>query len=194
MPHSSNGRLSSERCFVDAAADLGLLGAVAVADWLIHVRLTTQQRLAAEVAACSGVHGVTAAREALPLARPRVESPRETHVRLLLVLAGLPEPLTNADVMGDSGFIARADLVFSQYRVIVEYDGRQHAEDAYQWNRDLDRHDQLIDAGWRVVRVTARRLQQPRDVVLRVHAQLVAGGYRGPRPRFDAAWVRLFER
>ena len=193
MPASANRRLSPERCFVDAASQLTLLDAVAAGDWLVGSGLASRERLAAEVAASAGVHGVAAARKALAYVRPRVESPRETVLRLLLVLAGLPEPLTNTNVLRGTNVIARADLMYPQYRVIVEYDGRHHAEDAYQWNRDLDRHDALADEGWRLVRVTARRMQRPRDVVARVHSQLVVGGYRGAAPRFDAFWMRLFE-
>jgi len=193
MPQAANGLLSPERCFVDAAAELGLVAAVAAGDWLLHARLSSEERLASEIDACAGVQGVAAARAALPFVRPRVESPRETLVRLLLVLAGLPEPLTNVAIGTGADFLARGDLVYPEFKLIVEYDGRQHAEDAYQWNRDLDRLDALSDAGWRVVRVTAKRLRQPREVVLKVHRQLVAAGYRGPAPQFDAAWKRLFE-
>ena len=48
--------------------------------------------------------------------------------------------------------------------------------------------------GYRVLRVTAAHLRQPRTLVKRVHAALVAGGYRGPEPVFTAEWSALFER
>jgi hypothetical protein len=36
-------------------------------------------------------------------------------------------------------------------------------------------------------------MRRPRDVVGRVYARLVARGYAGPPPRFDAVWCALFE-
>jgi hypothetical protein len=106
----------------------------------------------------------------------QVESPRETYVRLLLVLAGLPQPECNVDLGSDHSYVSRADLVYLRYALIIEYDGRDHAAVVTQWNRDLDRLDEFEDARWGHVRVTAHRLKRPRDVVARVHAKLV-----GPR-------------
>ena len=75
----------------------------------------------------------------------------------------------------------------------MEYDGRQHADDVAQWNRDLDRLDDFEAARWGHIRVTAQRLQRPREVVRRVYAKLVDRGYRGPVPMFGPQWVALFE-
>ncbi len=123
----------------------------------------------------------------------QVESPRETYVRLLLVLAGLPQPECNVDLGSDHSYVSRADLVYLRYALIIEYDGRDHAAVVTQWNRDLDRLDEFEDARWGHVRVTAHRLKRPRDVVARVHAKLVARGYQGPAPSFAPQWVAMFE-
>jgi hypothetical protein len=194
LPRPRDGMLSAERCFVEAASELGLLEAVVAGDWLVHTRHSDLGRLNREVATAAGSRGVVAAREALALVRPRVESPRETRLRLMLVLAGLPEPQINVDVRQGRRFVARPDLLYpAPFKVVVEYEGRQHADDSRQWNRDIDRYDDLAAAGWRVYRVTAERMREPREVVRRVHAMLVAAGYRGPRPRFDGRWSQLFE-
>lgn len=187
------GRLASaEHCFVASCVDLDLVDAVTAGDWLLHRGHVTLDALRAYVAA-SQADGSVLARRAVLLVRARVESPRETYVRLLLVLAGLPEPRCNVDLGVDLSFIGRADLLYAEYRVVVEYDGRQHALDADQWERDLDRLDGFDVMTWGHVRVTAQRLRRPREVVRQVYARLVAGGYRGPAPVFGPEWTALFE-
>ena len=192
---SAGPALSPEQCWVDACLDLDLVDAVIAADWLIHNDATTLARLTRFVEATDNWEGVRNARVALPYVRENVRSPRETVTRLLLVLAGLPEPDgCNLDIYDGDRFIGCGDLVWLLYLLVTEYDGRQHAEDADQWNHDLDRVQAFDDAGWRFYRVTNRRLRAPREVVRRVHAKLVEGGYTGPGPVFGEQWCRLFER
>lgn len=191
-PPGSARVASPEHSFASACAVLDLVDAVTAGDWLVHRGHTTIVALAAYVTDYHGP-GAPMARRALELVRARVESPRETYVRLLLVLVGLPGPACNIDIRVAGSFIGRADLVWTMYRVVVEYDGRQHAEDADQWERDLDRLDDFENATWGHVRITARRLRRPREVVRRVHRKLVAHGYRGPAPVFGPEWVALFE-
>ncbi len=187
--------LRPEQCWVDACLDLDLVDAVIAADWLIYTEATTLARLTKFVEATDNWEGIRNARAALPYVREKVRSPRETVTRLLLVLAGLPEPDgCNLDIYDGDRFIGCGDLVWLAYLLVTEYDGRQHAEDDEQWNHDLDRLQDFDDAGWRFYRVTNRRLHAPRQVVRRVYAKLVEGGYTGPEPVFDEQWSRLFER
>nr|CAA9353378.1 MAG: hypothetical protein AVDCRST_MAG46-2747 [uncultured Nocardioidaceae bacterium] len=191
-PH--DGRLASpEHSFLAACEHLDLVDAVMAGDQLVHLGYTTPAALVAYLSGAGG-RGIRIARRAAALVRAGSESPRETYVRLALVLAGLPEPACNVNVGTASEFIGRGDLVYVAYRLVIEYDGRHHADVQQQWEQDLDRHDAFDASAWGMVRVTNRRVRHPRAVVLRVHERLVAGGYRGPAPRFDAPWMRLFER
>jgi len=61
---------------------------------------------------------VVAARAAITLVRERVDSPRETWLRLCLVLAGLPTPEWNLIIGDDQGPIGRVDLVYLTYKLI----------------------------------------------------------------------------
>ncbi len=68
------------------------------------------------------------AKRAASLARCGVDSPMESRLRLLIVLAGLPEPRVNLIVRGiDGGWHRRYDLAYEDLRLIIEFDGRQHA-------------------------------------------------------------------
>lgn len=118
--------------------------------------------------------------EALSLVRPGAESRPETLVRLALAQAGLPEPTPNADIFDGAGrFLARGDLVYERWRVLVEYDGDHHRSDADVFDRDIRRLERLRDAGWSVVRLTKRSFFADReDCVRRVRSTLLAAGWR----------------
>lgn len=97
-------------------------------------------------------HGIL--RRALGEMRVGSRSPRETHFRLALVRAGLPEPEINWTLRSELGaFVAELDLAYPKWRVAPEYDGRVHAEDAAQFARDADRWDRIRAEGWDHVRI-----------------------------------------
>ncbi|AUM17994.1 DUF559 domain-containing protein [Rhodococcus ruber] len=128
----------------------------------------------------AGARGVSALRQVLEFVDGGAESPPETRTRLLLVRGGLPVPETQIHVRAADGrLLARADLGWRSWRVLVEYDGGHHWTDPAQRTRDIDRYALLESAGWRVVRVDARLLAERPDVVLeRVRAALRAAGAR----------------
>ena len=43
----------------------------------------------------------------------------------------------------DGSWLIRLDLYYGAYRLLVEYDGRQHAENTRQWRRDITRRETL---------------------------------------------------
>jgi very-short-patch-repair endonuclease len=48
--------------------------------------------------------------------------------------------------------------LLSALKLIIEYDGRQHAMNSAQWQRDLKRREELDALGWRIIVVTAADL------------------------------------
>ncbi|MCP2029959.1 hypothetical protein L1277_000023 [Okibacterium sp. HSC-33S16] len=172
----SVGRLTTvERTWCDLARFLSLTHLVAAGDYLIRRRrpLTSMKRLARAVDACRGRRGAKNLRAALALLNDRAESPKESVLRVELVLAGLPTPELNVDVLDRHGtFIARVDMMFREHRLILEYEGIQHLLTADQWERDIQRTRQLEAEGWRVIRVTAADLRDPRTLIGLVHAHL----------------------
>ncbi|WP_060915691.1 DUF559 domain-containing protein [Microbacterium oleivorans] len=132
---------------------------VAAGDFLVWERgLLTLDDLAAEVARGPG-RGQAALEAALSDVRVGAESPAETRLRLVLCAAGLPEPALNLTLRAPDGrFVARLDLAYERSRVAVEYDGRQHAEDRAQFERDADRWHDIRAQGWVLVRILRHHL------------------------------------
>lgn len=137
-----------------------------------------------ELAAAAGAGrriGVAALRAALPRIRPGSASRPETWLRLTLVDGGLPEPMLNVDVWDDGVWLARVDAGYPAPKVAIEYEGEHHLRDPAQWAADIARHDRLVAAGWRVIRVTKSDLfLRPGALLSRVRAAL--------RSRADPGW------
>jgi len=111
---------------------------------------------------------------AVRLVRTGSRSAKETELRLLLVLAGLPEPEINGRIVDDDGWcIAECDLVYRAARVVIEYEGDDHRTSKAIFRNDVHRYERLRDLGWRVIRVTADDLRmRPQETVERVRAAL----------------------
>ena len=191
LPPHRDGIASPEHCWLAAASSLNLLDLVTAGDWLIRLRRTTLAGLQSVVQTHSG-RGVVLARAAVGLVRERVDSPRETWLRLCLVLAGLPMPECNLIIGDDRGPIGRVDLVYVAYRLIIEYEGDQHRTDRNQWNRDIDRQEDFTRDRWTLIRVTSERARWPRQLVHAIYRALRANGYHGPAPAFGELWMSLF--
>lgn len=158
------------RMFVELARFLGLVDLVVLGDWLVQANHTTVSSLRLYCRASLEQHAGRAT-YAANLVRARSESPRESRLRLLLALAGLPSPEVNAEVFSDEGeFLARLDLAFRIVRIAVEYDGGQHADQA-QWEADVARRQRLEDLGWRVIVVTNTQLYRRPAEIIRVVAR-----------------------
>jgi len=126
-PHRESVAVA-EHAFTSAASQLNLPDLVTAGDWLLRSNRCRLPALRAYASGFTG-RGAVAARRAAGLVRSRVDSPRETALRLCLVLAGLPPPECNL-VMGTHDHpIGRVDLVFKKFGVLVEYEGDQHRTD-----------------------------------------------------------------
>jgi hypothetical protein len=192
LPPHRDGIARAEHCWLVAASTLNLLDLVTAGDWLLRRRRSTLVRLHSAVQTYPG-RGVVHARRAVMLVRERVDSPRETWLRLCLVLAGLPMPECNLVIGDDQGPMGRVDLVYLAYKLIIEYEGDQHRTDRNQWNADIDRHEDFARDNWTLIRVTSERARWPRQVVRSVYQALRANGYEGSAPDFNQLWISLFE-
>ncbi len=177
---------SPAQCFVELAAQLTLVDLVVVGDHLVKRGLTTPEELVAH----AGRRGRTAASRAAAYVRRDVDSPMETRLRMLIVLAGLPEPTVNHTLRHADGRVRyRFDLSWPELRIVVEYDGRQHRADLDQWDHDLERSEWLDDEGWLHVPVFSRGIYRRPDRTLeRVVKVLRHRGCPDVPARLSDAW------
>jgi very-short-patch-repair endonuclease len=129
--------------------------------------------LADAVRALPPGRGTRRARAATDLADERAESPPESRLRVLLRLAGLtPQPqYVVRDAAGRN--LAHVDLAFPEQRVAIEYDGAWHGAPG-QLAKDRGRLNRLVQAGWRVLHLTAADLRDPAAVVAAVRRLLAS--------------------
>lgn len=172
---------SLEDCFIHVASVLDHDELVAVGDAIVATGRTkrlTVGELSEHAEHFRGARGMSRVGRALGAIRVGAESPRETRLRLVLVRGGIPEPELQIVVCDEDGaFIGRLDMGWRAIRVGVEYDGQHHRLDDRQYAVDVERHRRLQEAGWTVVRVTARDLDDGgRRVVQIVRATLRRAG------------------
>lgn len=175
--------------FVELADELSLVELVVAGDWMVRrhaVRIKDLRRAAKNAPGRSG----RLARQAASYVRARVDSPMESRLRMLIVLAGIPEPVVNMSVRDVDGEpVRRFDLSWPEVRVIVEYDGRHHVERIEQWESDLERREEIDDEGWRILVVVAHGVYtDPAITVRRVFRLLRARGLADLPERPSEDW------
>ncbi|MGO1544632.1 MAG: hypothetical protein ACTHXA_09875 [Gulosibacter sp.] len=111
------------------------------------------EQLPALVQTFRRMKGIDTVRAAIQLARPGVESPMETVLRLKLIAAELPEPVIQPVLILANGEEYRPDLGYPSANIYFDYDGEHHFVDQNTIDRDVQRDRELQDAGIRLVHV-----------------------------------------
>ena len=182
-----------EQTFIDLAANLDLVELVVLGDRMVRREVTTPQRLVRSADAWRGHHRDRVCRCA-GLVRAGVDSPPESRLRMLVVLAGLPEPAVNHVVRDpDTGeWLRRFELAYRDLRIAIEYEGRQHREDDEIWAADIERREELDRGTWRVIQVISKGLfETPLRTLQRIDQARVDRGAR-PTALFSDEWKRYF--
>ncbi len=178
--------------FIDCAGTLSLVERVILGDALVRkYDITSEQLLKACRESSDYYAGLATA--AAEYVRDGVDSPMETRLRMLIVLAGLPEPTVNFMLFRDDGtWRRRFDLSYPGIKLIIEYDGRHHATDPTQWEGDIDRREEFDDEGYRILVVTSKGIfVDPERTLHRVRRQLVLRGW-GDVPPIQPLWKEHF--
>lgn len=163
-----------ERTVVDIARGRRVPHGLVVADDGLRLG-ADPAAMAALVDARPGRRGVRRARTVLALADGRAESPWETFTRLHVLAAGLPAPELQIVVATRLGEF-RADLGWREWRLLIEFDGLIKYTDLSGGDpgrvvfEEKRRHDALVEAGWKILRLTREDF---RDAAA-LHRRLVA--------------------
>jgi len=142
--------------------------------------LASTAELLAMAARGAGRRGVSTFRELVEfLDEPLfTRSEAERRLGILCRTAGLPLPRMNTRRAG-----WEVDAVWDAQRLVVEIDGRKFHSPATKFERDRRKDGELMLAGYRVLRITWRRLtRKPEQVIALIAGALaLADGERGRR-------------
>ncbi|HVU75018.1 MAG TPA: hypothetical protein VHE83_18785 [Mycobacteriales bacterium] len=164
---------AATRTAVDVLCDWRRLGrprAIELVDALLNLGLTTQDDIAAGLAA-SHQRGVVRARLLVEETEPLAESGQETRLRLLVVDHGMARPVAQLLVRDDDdAIIARCDLGWEALDFGLEYLGEVHKEQlAGDWGRQFD----LNARGLFVMGITAEHMRTPHALAGKIRAQML---------------------
>jgi very-short-patch-repair endonuclease len=134
---------------------------------LLRSRQATLQHLHEALAATPYRRGNLQRRLLVLESRANPWSPPERLAHRLLRDAGITGWVGNLRVMicGHSYYV---DIGFPEINLAVEIDGREFHTAAADFERDRWRQNELVNAGWRVLRFTARMLEETPHLVLAV--------------------------
>ncbi|HZC26494.1 MAG TPA: hypothetical protein VE287_05685 [Actinopolymorphaceae bacterium] len=181
---------SPGQTFADLAAHLTLVDLTILGDAMIRRGFTTPDELRRAVGAMDGRRGSQMARRSVSLVRQRVDSPMETWVRLLIVLAGLPCPEPGLEVLDDDGqWVATVDLQYPAQRIAIEYDGDLHRTSRRKYQHTVATRERLRELGWEIIVLTAHDVMvRPHHMLRRIYERLRARGHPLLPPAIDPGW------
>ena len=121
-----------------------------------------------------GARGSARLDRVVALADARAESPMETRMRLLLVLAGLPAPAVQHEIRTRDGRRVRFDLAYPEALLAIEYDGDEHDD-----TLDRQRDARTAQLGWHTLRLLGADVLRTQQATVRLVA-----GLRSERARY----------
>ncbi len=123
----------------------------------------TERQIEEAIARCPTRRGVRRLRKFLNQdgGPRRTRSWGERRLLALIRQAGLPVPLTNRQLLG-----FQVDALWPDHKLVVEVDSHQFHGDPRSFASDRARDAALVAAGYRVIRFTARQLEECPLVVL----------------------------
>ncbi|HEY0117872.1 MAG TPA: hypothetical protein VGC04_03725 [Cellulomonas sp.] len=121
-----------------------------------------------------GRNGVARARAVIELADEGAESPGETATRFVVLRDGLPRPATQLPVVTRLGTLW-TDVGWEEWKLFLEYDGRAKYRSVDDLVAEKRRHDAIVEAGGRILRVTKEDIPRRAGLAARVSALLPPG-------------------
>ncbi|MEV0267255.1 type IV toxin-antitoxin system AbiEi family antitoxin domain-containing protein [Hamadaea sp. NPDC050747] len=136
--------------------------AIATLDAALNRKVLTTEDLDRLLSSFYRRRGAVLARAFAAEADARAESPLESIGRLRLVDGGVPPDDLQVDIFAEDGrFLGRADMLWRRPRLIAEADGAAFHDRPEALYRDRRRQNDLVRAGYRVVRFTWDDVTRP---------------------------------
>jgi hypothetical protein len=107
-------RTTAARTAWGVAAWLDPVGAVPIVDTFLARGMVSRAELSALTSSYAGRPGSRRAEQVFDLADPAAQSPRESVLRVRLVLGGLPKPVAQCPVRVPSGLVLHPDLAWEE--------------------------------------------------------------------------------
>jgi len=178
VDHKGVRLTSGAQTFLDLAPRLRPWHHVALGDALMRAGVLNCEDLARRLCRADRVRGVVQARKWAPHLTARSGSHQESVLRFWLLASDLPDPELQLPVYDRWGRpVVHADLGYEEWKIALEYEGRQHA-DRDQFGRDIDRYSLMAADGWLVLRFAARHIGGPTVPVDRTRRALLSRGWR----------------
>jgi hypothetical protein len=172
-----------DRTLLDLGRRLGDLRLLRAIEWARREDRTDWSSLVKTLAAHArrGRPGIRRLRRIILANAEREEisdSDFELLVLALLAEAGVPTPELHHKVCEGDRFIAEVDLGYPALRIAIELDGSVHLQPEVR-EKDLVKQNDLILAGWIVLRFTYGRFRRhPEHVVTEIRAAIAAARSR----------------
>ena len=166
------------RTLVDLCRELRRTDAVWAVERALAEGAVTVDELEAAAIRLARTPGIIGARERFRAARPLSGSPLETEARLVIVDAGLPEPELQVEVQLGGGRRAFLDLAYSELKIGIELDGRDH-ERVDAAFRDRWRQNSVHGQDWVLYRFTWRDVRYDRERMVDTLTRARAARRRG---------------
>lgn len=193
LPPTDEAGVTPAAAFIAYCRRARVIDAIKVGDWLLHHGHMSLRELLDLALVDTWRDGADEALWILDHLDGDSRSLPESETRVLLEFAGLPPAVVNRRLPIE-GTIVIGDLVYLEWRVVVEYEGSHHQEDRGQYVSDIGRYAVMRRHDIGYVQVTKEMLTHARIVVGEVHRELIGRGYDGPSPEFGPRWRTLFSR
>ncbi len=160
---------SAARTIVDLAGALTIRELESAIATALRLRLTTIPKIQDAMDRSPRCRGVATLRHLIENGGfARTRSGYERRLLDLIAASGLPRPRTNHRVAGHE-----VDMVWPDRKLVLEFDGFKFHSDRRAFERDRRRDQDLVAQGYRVIRVTARQVEdEPLAVIARLAAAL----------------------
>ena len=169
---------SPARTAFDLGRRGGLRTSVPLLDALAHRTSVTPDQTLAVARAHRGARNCRRLPAAVALMDARAESVEESLLRIIILEAGIPAPVTQHVIRDRFGrFVARVDLAWPDLRLALEYDGAHH-DDPAQIIADRKRLNAIHACGWTSLVIDRHQFREEPRLLAQLHAMRASAARR----------------